>query len=253
MNLSGNNQIIYWKVFITVVMFLAVNHLMAQTGARVQLSGQISDMQGVVKEIEHQTGSTYPSRTHVPRVTGRTIQSPYTNNTPPMLAIKTNLLYAATLTPNLGGEIGLGKKTSLEFAGGINKWNQDGSYEDNKKFAHWILKPEFRYWLCERFNGHFFGLHAFYSQYNIGGYNIPLLDFEKEYRYEGDAIGGGISYGYHWIWSKRWGMEFNIGVGVAYLDYTRSNCDKCSPPGGEFTKTYFGPTSAGIKLVYLIK
>ena len=194
---------------------------------------------------------TYPSRSRVPRMTKRYVESPFLYHTPPVFAVKTNLLYAATLTPNLAGEIGLGKKTTLELAGGINKWNQDGSYEDNKKFVHWLIKPEFRYWLCERFNGHFFGLHAFYAQYNIGEYDIPLL-FEKEYRYEGDVYGGGISYGYHWMWSKRWGMEFNLGVGAAFLNYTRSACGKCSPPDGEFKKNYFGPTNAGIKLVYLI-
>ena len=342
MNLTGNNRKAYLKIFImSLVLSVQVIVLEAQTGNRVQLPRQASNMQDIVREIERQTnyvvinngfdlsrrvtvhqgeatvdqimegmlsGSgrsyrvegryiviydpstrysqgvggtgitggpatvpsgvtqntvaaggvpgvfTYPSQTKVPRKTGRNVSSPFLNNTPPMLGIKTNLLYGiGTLSPNLYGEVGLGKKTSLEFGGGINKWNQDGSFEDNKKLVHWFLKPEFRYWLCERFNGHFFGLHAFYGQYNIGGYDIPIVDFEKEFRYEGDAIGGGISYGYHWIWSKRWGMEFNIGVGVAYLDYIKSDCDKCSPPLGEYTKTYFGPTSAGIKLVYLIK
>ena len=226
----------------------------AVNNAFVQQSGSQVGIQQPLSTTGSDGSVAYPSQSRVPRVTRRNVSSPFLNNTPPMFGIKTNLLYgAATLTPNLGGEIGLGKKTTLEFSGGINKWNQDGSFEDNKKLVHWFLKPEFRYWLCERFNGHFFGLHAFYGQYNIGGYDIPIVDFEKEFRYEGDAIGGGISYGYHWIWGKRWGMEFNIGVGVAYLDYTKSDCDKCSPPLGEYTKTYFGPTSAGIKLVYLIK
>lgn len=35
------------------------------------------------------------------------------------VAVKTNVLYWATTTPNLGVEFGLGKKTSLELSVGI--------------------------------------------------------------------------------------------------------------------------------------
>lgn len=35
-------------------------------------------------------------------------------------AVKTNVLYWATTTPNLGFEVGLGEKTSLELIGGYN-------------------------------------------------------------------------------------------------------------------------------------
>lgn len=187
--------------------------------------------------------------------TGRPMQqrTPYTLDTPPIIAVKTNLLYAATLTPNLGVEIGLSDKISLEISGGNNRWNLDGDDDDNKKLVHWLVKPEVRYWLCERFNGHFFGLHALYAKYNIGGHDIPLLNFDKEYRYEGDAFGGGISYGYHWMWNKRWGMEFNIGAGVLALDYKKYDCAKCGDNIGSYKKTYFGPTSAGIKLIFIIK
>lgn len=41
------------------------------------------------------------------------------------IAAKTNLLYWATSTPNLGFEFGLGKHTTLELAGGYNPWTFD--------------------------------------------------------------------------------------------------------------------------------
>lgn len=173
--------------------------------------------------------------------------------TPPVLAVKTNLLYgAAALAPNLGVEIGLGKRTSLDLWGSYNPWNLDGTEGDNKKLVHWIVKPEFRYWLCERFNGHFFGAHAFYWQYNVSGHDIPLL-FDKPYRYEGNAYGAGLSYGYHWMIGKRWGVEFNVGGGVAFMRYDKYDCEKCGDKLGTFDKTYIGPTSAGIKLIFIIK
>lgn len=171
----------------------------------------------------------------------------------PHLAIKTNLLYGiGTLTPNLSAEIGLGRKATLEVAAGYNPWNLSGSEESNRKLAHMIIKPEFRYWLCERFNGHFFGVHAIYSRYNIGSYDIPTL-FEKEYRYEGQALGGGITYGYNLPLSKRWGVEFAVGVGALWLDYDRFDCAVCNRDSKPGSKTYLGPTNASISLVYLIK
>ena len=176
----------------------------------------------------------------------------YLLDTPPSFALKTNLLYWATGTLNLSAEIGLAKKSTLDIMASYNPWNLNGTYENNKKLVHFIVRPEYRYWFCERFNGHFLGVHAFYWQYNINQYDVPLL-FEKEYRYEGNAVGAGLSYGYHWAWSKHWGMEFNLGVGVAFLDYKKSDCVKCGAELGEYKKTYAGPTNIGIKLVYVIK
>ena len=71
------------------------------------------------------------------------------------VALKNNLLYDATTTPNLALEIGLGKKTTLDLYGGYNPFTFGG----NKRFKHWLVQPEFRYWTCERFNGTFWGLH----------------------------------------------------------------------------------------------
>ena len=84
------------------------------------------------------------------------------------IAVKTNLLYWATSTPNIGFEFGLGKRTTLDLVGGYNPWTLNK--DDNKKIKHWMVMPEFRYWLCERFNGHFFGIHTGFAEYNISGF-----------------------------------------------------------------------------------
>ena len=69
------------------------------------------------------------------------------------LALKTNLLYAATLTPNLGLEIGITPQISLNIVGSYNPWNREGKKGDNDKLVHWLVQPEVRYWLCEASNG----------------------------------------------------------------------------------------------------
>ena len=169
-----------------------------------------------------------------------------------ILGVKTNFVYWTTLTPNLGLEVGLTPKSTFNLSGGYNPWNLGGSESNNDKLVHWIVVPEYRYWLCERFNGHFFGVHLLGSMYNISGKKVPLL-FEKPFRYEGWALGAGVAYGYHWMWGKHWGLEFEVGLGFAYLNYGKYDCPRCGSKIGDFNKYYLGPTKAAISLVYLIK
>ncbi len=77
---------------------------------------------------------------------------------------------------------------------------------------------EFRYWLRERFDGHFVGANLFYGDYKAGEINLPLI-FEKRYDHAGNVYGGGFLYGYLWQWTPRWGVEFTLGMGIAVLEY----------------------------------
>ncbi|WP_044266811.1 DUF3575 domain-containing protein [Bacteroides timonensis] len=176
------------------------------------------------------------------------------------VAIKSNLLYDATTTLNLGVEVGLGSRTSIEVSGNYNPWTFPG----NRKMKHWLIQPEFRFWTCSRFSGHFWGIHAHYAQYNWGGMLPWGFDSGKmfgsienedimNHRYEGWLAGGGISYGYHWIIGKRWGLEAEIGAGYAYLKYDKFRCEKCGDKLGNNHKNYWGPTKAAVTLIYLIK
>ena len=104
------------------------------------------------------------------------------------IAAKTNLLYWSTTTPNLSLEFGLGQRTTLDLTGAYNPWTLNK--DKNKKIKHWLVMPEFRYWLCERYNGHFFGLHSGYAYYNISGVRIPFRSKStKDHRYQGWASG----------------------------------------------------------------
>lgn len=175
-------------------------------------------------------------------------------------AMKTNLLYDATSTMNLGGEIGLAPKWTLDISGNYNPW----TFSDNRKMKHWLIQPEVRWWTCQKFSGHFFGLHGHYAQYNMGGmlpwgfetgkmFGNISNDAMLNHRYEGWLAGGGISYGYHWILGNRWSLEATVGVGYAYLKYDKYSCAKCGQKIGSESKHYVGPTKAGIALIYMIK
>jgi hypothetical protein len=169
----------------------------------------------------------------------------------PVWAVKSNLLYDATTTFNLGTEFRLSRRYSLDISGNYNPW----TFSDNKKFKHVLVQPELRYWLCESFFGHFFGLHLLYSHYNIGGINMPgdIFPALEKNRYQGDLYGAGLGYGYHKVLSSRWSLEFELGVGYVYTSYKEYDCKTCGAYKGTHHKNYFAPTKAAISLVYMIK
>lgn len=168
-------------------------------------------------------------------------------------AVKTNLLYDATSTISLGVEVGLAEKWTLDILGNYNPWE----FSNDRQLKHYLIQPEARYWLCEKFNKHFFGVHGHFAQYNAGGIKLPFDIGEngfQKYRYKGWLAGAGISYGYHWILDKRWSLEASIGVGYAYLDYDKYEmCETCKKKKRDEVKHYFGPTRAAISVIYIIK
>jgi len=170
------------------------------------------------------------------------------------VAIKTNLLADGLLSPNIGIETGLAPKWSLDVSGQFNGW----TLSHGRRWKHWAVQPEARYWFCDRFAGHFIGVHAHGGQYNIGGVDgkVNFLGTDarklKDARYQGWFAGAGIAYGYAWILGRHWNLEAEIGIGYSYTRYDRFRCAGC----GKRTESdkahhYVGPTKAAVNLVYL--
>lgn len=72
------------------------------------------------------------------------------------VALKTNLLYDAFLNVNGGVEIGLAPRWTLDVNADYNGW----TLSHKRKWKHWMVQPSARYWFCDRFSGHFVGVHA---------------------------------------------------------------------------------------------
>lgn len=164
----------------------------------------------------------------------------------PRMAIKSNLVSDLTSSLNLGMELKLHSKLTLDLPLQYNPWTFSGE----KKMRHFLFQPEARYWLCEAFNRHFVGLHLHGGIYNVGA--IGFSDYMKEHRFEGWMLGGGISWGYQWILSPRWSLEATLGVGYAYLDYEVYPCEVCGKKLKESNRHFVGPTRIGISLIYII-
>jgi hypothetical protein len=162
------------------------------------------------------------------------------------IAIKTNVLSDAVLTPNLGLELVTGDHTSLDLS-------FFGNY-----IPFWVnstvlgFQPEFRYW----FNGRpltreYVGLTALATMYDVTfGGNI----------YDGEAVGGGISGGYVINLSERWNFEMSAGVGVMFFNQKKykedDNYEDYFSSGGSNANVWgykLLPVKLGLSFSYIIR
>ncbi len=167
------------------------------------------------------------------------------------VAVKTDLVKWGTASLNIEPEVRIGSKSTLNLGLSWNPW----TFKDNKKWRHLLVQPEYRYWFCKPFGGHFIGVHPMYMRFNAGniGFTFGLANGMKDYRYQGNLWGGGIGYGYHWILNNRWSIEAEIGLGVGYVDYSQYECVTCGDKLRTDTEVRFMPTKAAVSLIYVIK
>ncbi|MBE6188955.1 MAG: DUF3575 domain-containing protein [Alistipes sp.] len=170
------------------------------------------------------------------------------------VAIKTNVLYDLTATINAGVEIGLAPRWTLDISGNFNAWDM----KEDKKWKHYLVQPEARYWFCDRFMGHFLGIHAHGGQVNFGGIKngIDFLGSNfsnlSDRRYQGWFAGAGVAYGYAFVLGRHWNLELELGVGYAYTKYDVFECSGCGRKvESGLSHHYVGPTKLALNLVYL--
>lgn len=169
-------------------------------------------------------------------------------------ALKSNLLMDGLYNPNIGAEWAFAPKWSADVNGQFNFWN----LSHDRKWKHWMVQPEVRYWFCQALDGHFIGLHALGGQYNMGHVDLPFsflgTNFREfnDTRHQGWMAGAGIGYGYAWALNKHWNIEAELGIGWAFTRYDVYECAGCGrkTESGK-THNYFGPTKAAINLVYV--
>ncbi len=171
------------------------------------------------------------------------------------VAIKTNLLYDATATPSLGVEFGIGKQWTMDISGNYNGgWNPYGG----ALYENLLIQPEFRYWFCNRFAGHFVAFHFHGGTYRVGSipneYIILGSNFYEltDYTFDGSFFGAGVAYGYDVVLGKHFNLEFELGFGFAYTTCSKLKNGSLEPVGNKSeTHYYIGPTKGSMALVYL--
>ena len=191
------------------------------------------------------------------------------------LALRNNLLYDATLSPNLGAEIRLDSVWTAGVNVGLNAW--DINKETNKKWRHVLVNPNVRRYhgfkrdtLCiygTRRDGTFgvvrdsvvtrrakyYEVDLIYSHFNVGNTRIPfgLYSAVKDCRLQGDLVSLGAKYGYSWILSRDWRIEAEAGVAVGYAWFKEYDCPHCGTFLGNGDRIFLLP-QLGINVVYII-
>lgn len=156
-------------------------------------------------------------------------------------AIKSNALYLAAGVTNIGGEYAFHPHWSVDLPLVYSPYTLARTYR--MRFLY--IQPEARYWLDRPMKGHFFGVHLHAGVFNVS------LDNKNRYQSEKGFHGAGISYGYAMPLSRRWSMEFTVGVGYAFTKY----CTYYNVPNGlRYEKdrpyNYWGLTKLGLNFVY---
>ena len=170
------------------------------------------------------------------------------------VAIKSNILYDLTATISAGIEVGLAPRWSIDVSGNFNAWTM----KNDRCWKHYLVQPEVRYWLCDRFMGHFVALHLHGGQYNFGGIKNSInflgtnLSNLTTHRYQGWLAGAGVGYGYAFVLGRHWNLELEAGIGYAYTVFDEFECAGCGRKvNTDLNHHYFGPTKLAVNFVYL--
>ena len=179
-------------------------------------------------------------------------QSPLGEETKqPRMALRTNLLYDATLSPNLGVDVRVDSAWTVGLLVGINAWDIDE--EKNKKWRHALFSLRARKFRDFLFHKGYYEADFIYSHYNVGNTKIPfgLYSAVKDRRLQGDLIALGGKYGYSWILSRTWRIEAEAGVAVGYAWFKEYDCDHCGTYYGKGDRIFLLP-QLGVNVVYII-
>ena len=168
------------------------------------------------------------------------------------VALRNNLLYDATLTPNLGADIRLDSIWTVGAIVGLNAWDIDK--DKNKKWRHLLIEPNVRRWLNRSpFSKSYLEGDLIYSHFNVGNTTIPfsLYDAVKEKRLQGDLFALGGKFGYSWILARTWRVEAEAGLAIGYAWFKECDCPTCGTYLGEGDRIFLLP-QLGINVVYII-
>ena len=172
----------------------------------------------------------------------------------PKAALKTNVIYDATATINLGVEFALAPKMTMDISGDLHPWVLPNGW----RLTHYLVQPELRFWLKERFQGHFFAVNVLGATYNAGNirnnFHIMGRDMSAlgRYRLEGVAYGAGLGYGYAVRVAKHLNIEMEIGLGYIGAEFDAYRLgEKESLYAQNSTAQYFGPTKGALNIVYI--
>ena len=162
------------------------------------------------------------------------------------VALSNNLVYDATLTPNLGIEMKVDSSWTVGLTGGFRPWPTSDA--KTRKYRHLSLMAMARKWTAGTpWKGAFYGFDALYMHYNFA--DLKLLYFgmfgdARHHRIQGNLYGLGSKGGYAWDLGSGFGLELMGGLDLSYTHYRMYECVKCGSLLKKRNKVYLLPTAA---------
>ena len=167
------------------------------------------------------------------------------------VAVRNNLLYDLTLTPNLGIDVKLGDQWSGGLSAGFNPWPTSDNV--SRKWRHLLIAPQLRYWTKGVFEDRstYWALNLIYSHYNVADVKFPFGMYSdvRDKRLQGDLGALGVSFGYTWRLSRLFRMEAEAGVSGGYAWSKQYACGHCGTYEGRNDKAFLMPKLA-LNLVF---
>lgn len=162
--------------------------------------------------------------------------------------LKTNLLMDATASANLGLEHPFARKWSWDLSAQYNPWE----FGNGRKWKHWLVSPELRWWGREALGGFFVGLHAIGGEFNVNKVDFPfgLLPEASVRRHEGWFAGGGLGAGWRFNLSRRLAIELEAGAGGVYDAHDIYCPEDCGLKTGSDAGWRIVPTRAAVNLTW---
>lgn len=169
-----------------------------------------------------------------------TLFSAFTLTSTARTGLKTNLVSDALLNVNAGVEVMVDSKWSIDVTADYNNW----TLSHGRRWRHWIIQPEARWWTKEAFSGLFFAGHLFAGQFNVM--------FNQRGRYQGPVAGLGVGAGYAWRFHRHWSLEAECALGFARYHYNKYVCGDCGQKVSSRSHNFLGITKVAISVVYII-
>ena len=163
-------------------------------------------------------------------------------------AVKSNLLYDAALTPNLGIEAEFGDCWSVSADWMCAWWRKRNVHRFWRVYGGEL---ELRRWWHSQagemsLTGHHAGVYCQMLTYDLG--------FGSR-GYQGDrwSHAVGLSYGYSLPLGRYFNIDFSIGIGCLWGEYKKYHIeDNCYVWRSTNNRRWFGPTKAEVSIVYVI-
>lgn len=160
------------------------------------------------------------------------------------------MLYDAALTPNIGAGINVADRITVSADWMYARW---GNHDKRRYWRIYGGDIEVRYRIGPRSDGSPLGGHY------VGVYgSVACYDFQAGLSHTGIMsdkynYATGLSYTYSLPISARFNIDLSLGIGYLWGTYKKhSPIDDCDVWLSTHKMGWFGPTRAGISLVWLI-